>query len=184
MEKTIYNGVKAIVLDASQLYCIRHISQRDEKKLDKLLNKQKSTSSQRSSSKITILKDIFGESKGSVYDYGLAETHDFGNFSAKLISLKENGKTFVQGFINGFRVISSSRERTNLSGLFYQNYIEFVHHIKKFRQCFTKRSIVEVTQILRDLSLRQENDEIRAIYGAGKYALLMKYSNFKVDSAR
>ena len=81
-------------------------------------------------------------------------------------------------------MISSSRERTNVSGLFYQNYIESVHHIKKFRQCFTKRSIVEVTQILRDLSLRQENDEIRAIYGAGKYALLTKYSNFKVDSAR
>lgn len=102
MEKTIYNGVKAIVLDASQLYCIPHISQRDEKKLDKLLNKQKSTSSQWSSSKITILKDIFRESKGSVYDYGLAETHDFGNFSAKLISLKENWENLCPGLYQWF----------------------------------------------------------------------------------
>ena len=39
MEKAIYNGVKAIIPDSSQLYCVQHISQHDEKKLDILLNK-------------------------------------------------------------------------------------------------------------------------------------------------
>ena len=34
--------MKAIIPDASQLYCVRHISQHDEKNLDKLLNKQES----------------------------------------------------------------------------------------------------------------------------------------------
>ena len=44
IEKAIYNGVKAIIPSAGQLYCVRHLSQCDEKKLDKLLDKQKFTS--------------------------------------------------------------------------------------------------------------------------------------------
>ena len=39
MEKTIYNGFKAIIPSAGQLYCVQHLSQCDEKKLDKLLDK-------------------------------------------------------------------------------------------------------------------------------------------------
>lgn len=37
MNEAIYNGVKAITPDDSQLYLVRHLSQPDEK-LDKLLN--------------------------------------------------------------------------------------------------------------------------------------------------
>ena len=81
-------------------------------------------------------------------------------------------------------MIASAREGTNVSGLFYQNDIESIHHIEKLSQCFKKQSIVDVTRNLRDLALRQENDEIRAIYGAGNYSLSTEYSNFKVDSAR
>lgn len=37
---------------------------------------------------------------------------------------------------------------------------------------------------MRNFALRQENDEIRAIYGAGNYSLSIPYSRFKVDSSR
>ena len=194
MEKAIYNGVKAIIPSAGQLYCVQHLSQCDEKKLDKLLDKQKFTSSQRCSSKSSILKDIYGERKGSVYEYGLAEAQDFDDFNAKLVSLKEKWESLCPGFYAWFlkkrkekfekSVIASAREGTNVSGLFYQNDIESIHHIEKLSQCFKKQSIVDVTRNLRDLALRQENDEIRAIYGAGNYSLSTEYSNFKVDSAR
>ena len=102
MEKAIYNGVKAIIPSAGQLYCVRHLSQCDEKKLDKLLDKQKFTSSQRCSSKSSILKDIYGERKGSVYEYGLAEAQDFDDFNAKLVSLKEKWESLCPGFYAWF----------------------------------------------------------------------------------
>ena len=81
-------------------------------------------------------------------------------------------------------MIATAYTGTNVSGLFHQNDIQSLHHIEKLSQCFKKRSIVEVTQNLRDLALRQENDEIRAIYGAGNYSLSTEYLNFKVDRAR
>ena len=193
MEKAIYNGVKAIIPSAGQLYCVQHLSQCDEKKLDKLLDKQKFTLSQRCSSKSSILKDIYGERKESVYEYDLAEAQDFDDFNAKLVSLKEKWKNSCPGFYAWFlkkrkekfekSVIASAREGTNVTGLFYQNDIESIHHIEKLSQCFKKQSIVHVTRNLRDLALRQENNEIRAIYGAGNYSLSTEYSTFKIDSA-
>ena len=52
------------------------------------------------------------------------------------------------------------------------------------KQCFQKQSVVEAAQSLLDLIERQENDEVRAICGAGNYMLAVPYSKFKLDSAR
>ena len=73
-------------------------------------------------------------------------------------------------------VTASACKGTKVSGLFYQNNIQSVHHIGKLSQCFKKRSIDEVTQNLRNLALRQENGKIWAIYGAGNYLSSTEYS--------
>ena len=68
--------------------------------------------------------------------------------------------------------------------MFYQNDIESLHFIEKRNQCFQKKTVSEAAQALKALALRQENDEVRAVYGAGNYVLSTDFSKFKVDSAR
>ena len=41
MDESIYNGVKPVIPEVKQLYCVRHLRQRDEKKLDGLFGKTK-----------------------------------------------------------------------------------------------------------------------------------------------
>ena len=56
-------------------------------------------------------------------------------------------------------VIASECKGASVSGLFSQNDIQSVHHIEKLSQCFKKRSIVGVTQNLRDLALWMTKSE-------------------------
>ena len=51
--------------------------------------------------------------------------------------------------------------------MFYQNDIESLHFIEKKPQCFQKQSVVEAARSLQGLIERQENDEVRRIYGEG-----------------
>ena len=46
------------------------------------------------------------------------------------------------------------------------------------------RSVVEAARSLQGLIERQENDEVRVIYGAGNYILVVPYSKYQVDSSR
>ena len=55
-------------------------------------------------------------------------------------------------------MIASESKGRNVSGWFYQNNIKSANHIEKVSQCFKKQSVVEVTQNLKDLALRQEYD--------------------------
>ena len=64
--------------------------------------------------------------------------------------------------------------------MFYQNDIESLHFIEKRNQCFQKKTVSEAAQALKALALRQENDEVRAVYGAGNYVLSKDFSKFKV----
>ena len=73
-----------------------------------------------------------------------------------MISLKERWESLFPGFYKWFlknrkeklekSVIASACKGTKVSGFFYQNNIQSVHHIEKFSQCFKKCSIDEVTQ--------------------------------------
>ena len=65
MEEAIYNRIKNIFANVDQLYCVRHLSQQDEKKLDSLLSKVKCSASQKKRGKIEVLKDIYGERQGN-----------------------------------------------------------------------------------------------------------------------
>ena len=62
--------------------------------------------------------------------------------------------------------------------MFHQNDIESLHFIEKENQCFQKQSVVEAAQSLQGLIKRQENDKVRAIYGAGNYMLAVPYIKF------
>ena len=64
-------------------------------------------------------------------------------------------------------VIASARDGSKVFGMLYQNDIESLHFIKKKRQYFQKQSVAEVARSLQDLIERQENDEVRRIYGEG-----------------
>ena len=194
MEDAIFNGIKKVIPNVSQLYCVRHLSQRDEIKINQLLGKTKTTAAEKNKAKSEIMKDIYGERKGSVYEYGLAEAEDISDFNIKLTTLEERWESLCPGFYQWFvgnrkekfeeSVICSARKKTSINGMFYQNDIESLHFIEKRNQCFQKKTVSEAAQALKALALRQENEEVRAVYGAGNYTLSKEFSKFKIDSAR
>ena len=72
MDQPIYNGIKAVIPEVKQLYCVRHLRQRDEKKLDGLFGRTKCSVSERNHANNEILKDIYSDHKGSYEEFGLA----------------------------------------------------------------------------------------------------------------
>ena len=102
MESAIYQGFKSNFKDLSQFICVRHLQQRDETKIEKLLQRTNQTSVLKKKSKYEILKDLYGERIDSYYEYGLAELLDVDDFQAKLASLEEKWKTTVPGFHEWF----------------------------------------------------------------------------------
>ena len=58
-----------------------------------------------------------------------------------------------------------------------------LNFVEKFNQCSQKYSVKEVIESFQEVSERQENKEIWAIYGAGSYSLATTYKSFQVDSA-
>eukprot|EP00794_Sanderia_malayensis_P002387 gene2387-2747_t len=193
MEEAIFSGFKHHIPDLKRLLCVRHLSSRDEEKLLKLLQVLKINQAQRNHAKSEIIKDIYGERKGNVYEYGLADSFDNEDFNVKLGSLEEKWGKLCPGFHEWFvrkrkaklieSVIQSARTGTDTVGLYYQNDIESLHFVEKHNQSFGKLSTLEVISYMKKMHDRQDSDEIRAIYGAGRYVLSTEYKKFSVDSA-
>ena len=93
MESAIYQGFKSIFKDLSRFIFVRHLQQRDETKIEKLLERTNQTSEQKKEYKI--LKDLYGERSSTYFEYGLAESLDADDFQAKLASLEGKWKTTV-----------------------------------------------------------------------------------------
>ena len=93
MESAIYQGFKSIFKGLSRFICVRHLQQRDETKIEKLLERTNQTSEQKK--KYKILKDLYGERSSTYFEYGLAESLDADDFQAKLASLEGKWKTTV-----------------------------------------------------------------------------------------
>jgi len=51
-------------------------------------------------------------------------------------------------------------------------------------QCFKVGTVEDVVFTLKSLVQRQQDDEIRALYGSGPYKLDKKYKRFSIDSIR
>ena len=192
MESALYNGFKAQFPDIGRLLCVRHLSQRDETKLTKLTTQLKQSESKGKHARSEILKDIYGNQNGPVLEVGLCESSDVDEFDAKVASLKGRWDSLCAGFHDWFikkrrqlfidSVIQSSRENTNVRGLYYTNDIESLHAVEKCIQGYQKKDVITVVQNLRKLSERQELDEIRALYGTGNYKLAVPYKGFFVPS--
>ena len=84
MDEPIYNGIKFVIPEVKPLYCVRHLRQRDEKKLDGLFGRTKCCVSERNHANNEILKDICSDHKGSYEELGLAESQNKPGFNAKL----------------------------------------------------------------------------------------------------
>ena len=69
MDQAIKNGLSSIFSMAESLVCLQHVSERDSKRLDKLL-----------ASKKCILSDIYGSRKNRFLQFGLADAIDVSDF--------------------------------------------------------------------------------------------------------
>ena len=175
MEEAILQRVTSMFPDVQYLYFVRHLIQRDEQKINCLLQKLDCRENERLRSRKEILSDIYGERRGGLYEYCLAESSDAKEISEKLASLERKWESRCPGFFKWFNeklktkfihgVIVYARDGTFLIGLFYQNDVEFQHFVEKVNQCFQKRSLKEVIESLQQLLERQENEEIMVIYG-------------------
>ena len=89
MEDAIYNGVKIIFPEEQQLYCVRHLKQQDEMQILKMMDRKKCTKKEKMMAKKEIILDIYGQRRGTLYEYGLTESSDEAEFCGKLNSLQQ-----------------------------------------------------------------------------------------------
>ena len=125
------------------------------------------------------MKDLCGERSGTYHEHGLPESLDGDDFQAKLASLVGKWKTTVPGFHEWFlnhrkvlseeSVVQSVHVNSNVEGLYYQNDIESQHALQEYVQEYKKRDVVTVIKNLHRLSVRQDAEEVRTLYGAGNY---------------
>ena len=175
-----------------RLICVRHLMKRDEMKLADLLPKTDRNIGDRKRSSSEIIKDIYGSRIENYYEYGLVESMDPDDFNVKIESLKERWESLCPEFFNLFNrnrkslfiesVIQSARIDTDSTGLYYQNDIESLHAVEKRKQNFKKEDIVTAMSNIQSIIKREDNEEIRAIYGAGNYVLAPEFKKFQVLS--
>ena len=186
LEKAIYNGFASQIKDLRLLLCVFHLQKSDKRKLLQL-NPQKGASKK-------IIADIYGCQYGGIKEYGLADSENSTDFQNKLKELKFRWETLCPGFYEWFvqkrsktfesSVIESARHDTNIQGLFYNNNIESQHFREKKEQCFQTKTVNDVVDTLKSLVLRQQDDEVRAIYGSGPYHLSKSFKKFEIDSLK
>ena len=70
----------------------------------------------------------------------------------------------------------SARSGTAVQGLFYNDSVEYQHFREKVKQSYKKGSLETVISTLQNFVERQENDEIKGIYGSDPYSLSKQYS--------
>lgn len=77
-----------------------------------------------------------------------------------------------------FRVSSSlQREGTNVVNLFYKNYTELLQAIETRIHCFKMRSVLKAAITIKNLLEREENEELLALHGGGRYVLSQDNQN-------
>ena len=133
-ESANYQRFKSNFQDLSRFVCVSHLQQRDERNIEKFLERTNKTSAIKKKSKYEILKDFFDEEIGTYYEYGLVESLDTDDFQAELASLQEKWKTTIPGVHEWFlkhqkvyleeSMIQSVRVSSNVEGLYYQNDID------------------------------------------------------------
>lgn len=144
LEKALFQGFKSILPKLKSLLCVKHMSDRDKKKLTKI-----NARGQRK-----IIADIYGTNDGVARELGLASAEDEENFKTKLESLRDNWDDLAPSFYDWFSrtrakqfiesVIDSAREGAGIDDLFYNNAIESLHSLWKVECGNKKLSIVDI----------------------------------------
>ena len=193
MESAIYQGFKNFIPSINRLLCVIHLKQRDEKKLDKLLNRLKQNAAGHQQAKFNVLQDIYGCRAGVFYEFGLTDAFNKEDYEVKLVSLQEKWNSWCPELFGWFKkkrsdfflesVIQSAREGSEVCGLYYQNDVESLHQVEKINQSFEQKTVKEAIGNIQKLRDRQDSEEVMAIYEAGSYVLSAAYKQFFVPSA-
>ena len=111
---------------------------------------------------------------------------DIEDFNVKLDSLQTKWESLCPNFFNWFfskrkslfieSIIQSARENSDITD------IESLHALEKREQCFKRSKILQAVTHLQDIVIREQNDEIRAINGAGNYVLSPEDKKFQIPS--
>ena len=72
-----------------------------------MMDRKKCTEGKKMMAKKEIKLDIYGQRRGTLYEYGLAESSDEEEFCGKLNSLQQKGKAVVKDFSIGFVEIAN-----------------------------------------------------------------------------
>ena len=188
MEAAIFNGFQSVVCKLLQLYCARYLQQRDEKVIDCCHQKSSRADNNKALYKKEITWHIYGKRTSNILEKGIADATDSGDFHAKLFSLEPSWEKLCAGFHNWFlthrkknflqSVIQAAREGTNVEGLLYQIDMESIHTIEKRIQCFKMDSVLEAVNTIKILTECEENEEVLALCGEGRYVLFQEYKNW------
>jgi len=183
-EMAIYKGFASQIPELRLLLCVFHLENTDKRKIMQLGPRKGALSK--------IIADIYGRQYGTVKEYGLADSTNEQDLDARLKELKERWEELCPGFYQWFyknrksvfenSVIESARGNTTVQGLFYNNTIESMHFREKKEQCFKKGNVKDVISTLQSIVKRQENDEVRALYGCGPYRLSTTHKKFQMNS--
>jgi len=179
MEKAMFGGFSKIFPDLKHLLCVKHLSDRDNRKLTNIGARYNTR----------ILSDIYGCNDGITRELGLASAEDADDFKAKLLSLEESWNNLAPGFHDWFSthranqfiecVIQSDRNESGVADLFYNNAIESLHSTLK-KKITKKLKLVEAVAMIEELVSNQKTEEVRAIYQTGEYRLSEEYKHFEV----
>ena len=180
LEKALFQGFKVIIPTMQSLLCVKHMSERDQKKLTSL----------KAAVQKEIIADIYGPNDGYTRKLRLASAEDEEDFKIKLFSLKDKWEELAPSFHDWFStrrasqfidsVIQSARDGTSIDGLFYNNAIESLHSILKGEIGDEKLNVLGVIQRIKIIIQRKRREEIRAIYQTGLYRLSPEYKHFQV----
>ena len=182
MDQAIKHGLTSIFSKAESLVYLQHVSERDNKKLDKLVAS--------TLDKKRILGDIYGNQKNGFLQFGLTDPIDVFDFNVKLESLKSLWDSLVPGFHSWFvrkrapifqnQNVGEALDRLQLDTRFTNNHLEVMHKIQK-KNATEANSVLEVTSVLKTLHkwhllFRRETE--KAFYGQGKFRLAPGYEQF------
>ena len=133
LDSATANGLNWIFVNATHLWCTRHLQDADTRKL-KALGANHNTTDR-------FMADIYGSQVNTLETQGLADAEDPHDLKIKLDSLQEIWDDLVPGFYNFFVhyriklfescLVLSARERLGIKGRFYTNGLEVLHHLLK-----------------------------------------------------
>ena len=127
-------------------------------------------------------------------ELGLVDSTDIYDFQIKLESLKSVWNNLCPGFQKWFSkkrafffeqsVTESAWTGNAVHGVYCNNLIESQHFRETMEQSYKKRTVTDVISTLKKLVDRQEDDEVRAIYGSHPYRLSSHYTKFQMASVK